>query len=243
MKLPERRHKMKLSILILMLLLISPIMAVQNVPISCIAEVKIDRQNENETNLIIIGEDHDQYLNPNSFVFRIKNNHSINSVTNLSEGIYVTNTNGETLPRSGTEIKIHISRELGNQSELYEIIDTCNNMANFSYKWEVCMETKNNVELQMVNQMINKTIAEQIETNLTRKIDTLEDSKRNMQTQKDIEIKDLKERIEELETHRQFGWGIGFVGLALSLYLGNKYTNFGKRKHQEQNELPKDVSS
>lgn len=225
---------MKLLFVFFMMFLIIPgAIAIKEVPITTNAEIRIDRHSSTEIDLLIIGEDHDEFFNPNSYVFKIR----LNETGNESE-VMILDKNGNNLPKTGTWISISVSKQLGNVTEIFDIVNTCNDMANFSSKWWQCVEQRNALEVQIIDEMINKTSHENEVNNLTRDITNLEAEKREKQNQ----INELKKEKDDLEKwNGRWKW-VGIIGIGIAGYFLYRYKGWGKREHQEQKELPKDVS-
>ena len=126
------------------------------------------------------------------------------------------------------------------------VIDTCSkyldNVTSASKRVNTYRDKYDKL-FEAATNMVNKTIHDEIEKNLTTKYSSLESEYETYKSNKDEEIKKLQERNGDLERHRQWGWGIGIFGGVGCLYLLNKYRGLGTRKHGEQQEFPKDVSS
>lgn len=231
---------MKYLYIVLMILLILPItLAVTEAPISCRAELRVNKIDENNINLIIVGEDNDEFLNPNSFVYKIKYNSTVNNITNSSEGLHIFDGDNNLLPVRGTWINIIVSKQFGNTTDLFDIVETCNEMANFSAKWELCIKQRTDLELLIANELINKSDVD----NLTTEVSSLQSQYNDCSITKTSEVKKLNDEINELTKNRNWGFLIGGAGIVLALYFLNKYRGFGKRKHQEETEFPRDVPS
>ena len=222
-----------------MLLLIPIVMAVESTPIKIEPLIRLVEKSEYSAN-IEMELPGDIYSRTYTFEIRF-NDTIINNSTNETEGVYVLEA-GKTLTSQWESISFDIVKDFANQSELFDIITTCNEMANFSNLWELCIRQRTDFELQIANDMIYKINFSDMESNLTTKFTNLENVYETYKSNKDAEILEKNTRIGDLERHRQFGWGIGIISLGVAIYLLNKYTGFGKRKQQSENEFPKDVA-
>lgn len=224
-------------VLMALLLMLPIVMAIVSEPIEIQPSVDFIEGSEYEAHIEIKLEDD---IHDRTYMFQIRfNNTIINNLTDETEGVYVLFRNK---PLTTDIIEFDIIREFGNQSELFDIINTCNEMANFSHLWELCIKQRTDFELQIANEMIYKINFSEMEGNLTTKFTNLESDYETYKSNKDAEILEKNERIGDLERHRQFGWGIGIIGFGVAIYLLNKYQGFGKRKQQIETEFPKDVS-
>ena len=155
-------------------------------------------------------------------------------IINLSEGNYVSN------------LKFAGSIEVTNSSIVLEELETCRrfitNVTECYIKTNVYRDKYDSL-FEDATKMVNKTLFDEIETNLTTKYDNLEREYETYKSNKDTEIKENQERIGDLETHRQWGIIGAISGIGIAIYLLNKYTGLGRRKHGEQTEFPKDVAS
>ena len=156
----------------------------------------------------------------------------------------IDNTTGEIIGFDiwNEKIDLIFIRQLGNYTDVQFLILECNEMANFSNKWEKCIEQRNELMLSLENEMINKSEYYEMETNLTTQTEKYKNDYINFEKSKIEEITKLKSENETLKTHRQYGWGIGIVGFIVASYTLWKYTGFGKRKHQEEMEISRDTT-
>lgn len=229
----------------LMVLLILPmVLAIEEQFIDIGADVYFEKIDDDTANLRIAVEGYNSYRPSLMLSYFITHIGYVNDTTNTTYWIWnASKEGGGELSKIATPITFTINKNLGNQSELFDIINTCNEMSNFSSLWELCMNQRLDLELQILNEMVNKTWHYDIETNLTTRLNNIETTYETYKTTKDAELEEKNKRIGDLERHRQYGWLIGIVGLIVAGYTLNKYVGWGKRKHQEQTEFPKDVSS
>ncbi len=134
-------------------------------------------------------------------------------------------------------LEIIMIRRLGNYSDVQYAIIECNKMANFSREWRICVDQRERYEIQILNDMINKSEYESLKNNMTEQISSLEVDRNS----KDGEIDDLKSKNEELEGNKKRGWYLGIGGLAIGGWLLYKYKGWGKGKNQFEKEFPSDV--
>jgi len=161
-------------------------------------------------------------------------NNTINKATNQSDG----------LPSSWIEdLEIILIRKFGNYTDVQYAISECNKMANFSDKWAACLEQRTNFELQILNEMINISEHNNITTNLTTKIAEWKERYGSDTSSKDTEITALTKERDTCSSQKTKWQWIGVVGVAVAGYLGHKYKGWGKRKQEEETELPKDTST
>lgn len=183
--------------------------------------VKWDKDELNSGRFIIQGENLD-------WSKTVYYNNTYDNSTNQTKG----------LPDSWVEeLELIMIRALGNYTDAQYAIVECNAMSNFSVRWEDCINQRTKLELEMLNQMVNKTFLEDIENNFTKKIDKLEKERNNLKTENDKKA----EEIQELNTWNSRWKVVGLVGFGVSLYFLNKYKGWFKRKQQEETELPKDT--
>lgn len=188
--------------------------------------IKFDRDDKNEARIIISGENLE-------WSKTITYDEIYNNVTNQTQG----------LPTSWVEnLEIILIRTLGNYSEVQYAIIECNEMANFSSLWTMCIDQRTNLELQIANKMVNKTFHTDLINNLTLEKDRLEDGKKDLETTSSAEITKLSEKNEDLNKWNSRWKWIGIIGIGIGGYFLNKYKGWGKRKHHIEAELPKDVS-
>jgi len=147
------------------------------------------------------------------------------------------------LPATWNEnLEILMVREFGNYTDVqYEIL-RCNEMANFSNQWLLCRDQRDYFELQMMNNMINKTIYDDDVSNLTIERNNWENKYNTETTNLNDDISTLTKKNTTLTQQRNYGWLIGIAGLAVGGYLLYRYKGFGKRKSQEEKEFPRDHS-
>ncbi len=161
---------------------------------------------------------------------------------------YDTTINNDTnqtigLPSAWIEdLEIILIRKFGNYTDVQYAIMECNKMANFSDKWEMCLEQRTYFELQILNEMVNKSDYENLENNLSIKIDEWKTKYSSDTSSKDTEITVLTEERDRLTSQKTRWQWIGIIGVCVAAYLGHKYKGWGKRKQEEETELPKDTS-
>ena len=220
---------MKYIFIIMILLLIPNVIATEEQIITTDITLHFDKTANNEAIITISGENL-QWSKTINF------DHTIDTTDNsTNESIGFPNSFVE-------ELQIILLRELGNITDVRYEIFRCNEMANFSHLWELCIRQRTDFELMIANDMIYKTNFSEMEGNLTTKFTNLESEYETYKASKDAAMLVKDTRIEDLERHRQFGWGIGIISLGVAIYLLNKYQGFGKRKQQIETEFPKDVA-
>lgn len=140
-------------------------------------------------------------------------------------------------------IEVILIRKLGNFTDALYKIAECNDMANFSNMWALCLKQRTNLELQLANDFINRSEYDSAIGNLTTEKDDWKSKFETTDRDKTITISGLEKDKEKLTSQRQMGWGVGIVGLIIGLYLLYKYKGWFRREQQEQKEFPRDTSA
>jgi hypothetical protein len=140
------------------------------------------------------------------------------------------------------ELEVLMLRKFGNYSDVQYAINDFRQSANYSNLWKQCIDQRTEFELQIANEMINKSKHEKIENNLTTLYNDLKTTCEIDKSEKDTTIQNLESDKEDLQTGRTRWMYAGIIGIGLSIWLLNKYRGLGKRKHQMEGELPKDTS-
>jgi len=183
---------------------------------------------------------------PNNYKYKIEYDTNLTAFNIL----YFNATISEWLPLNSTKDNIGVVLRLLVGENPDVVIDTCSKYLEnvtqtstwFHDSYNLCINQRQNFELQILNDMVNKTYHDEIETNLTTKFTNLESEYENYKNNKEMELKVNDERIVTLEKHRQWGWGLAIVGIGTALFTLNKYRGLGKRKQQIETEFPKDVA-
>ncbi len=213
---------MKKILCIFLMILLIPLVLSQESLIRSNIKVKFDVVGENEAILTIQGENLDW---SKSIIYNKSIDNSTNQTVGFSNGWY-------------QELEIILLRTLGNYTDALYAMAECNELANFSaeciYERDLFKKQRDDFYVNRVN----KTLYEELKTNLTNEINNLKASYED----KVKKNQELQSQVKKLTNQNKTGWFVAVAAILVVLFLLYKYTGFLKRGHPYDKETPIDTS-
>lgn len=149
-------------------------------------------------------------------------------------------TGNSTIQNISENLELIIIRDFGNISEISNLMDACKNNLNFTDKWQKCLESRLALEIDCIENKINKSNYDNCIANLTEQKNQFDINLVTTKNENENQIKTLTDERDSAQSSKS--WLIILV-VVLGIgcfYLANKAGLFRRGQTFKEREKPQD---